>query len=334
MPVVLVIVIVLTTLVGVMSSDTLLAVRRSAADEGGRAAVAAAEVAVAEATALIEQGASADFSGSVAVADGSATYRAVQVGADRWDVTAEGQVAGARRALLVVLTRESRFPYAVFAAERLELRNPVGLVTGRVGTNGTIDVTGSSPGSSQDLFRPSGACSGCGAPVLRDGPYRPAVPVIPATSQPCPAGGRFEGAVQGAGGVPYLCADPARAVSFGPVTVANGPLVVVVGPGVALDLTGASINVGGAPDQFRLYVLEDPSSGGTVVGADDANVAGLLHLPDASVTTDRLTVVGSIVVGRLTVAAGGMLSVTHHPGVAGIARGPWSVAAWAETAVG
>jgi hypothetical protein len=330
MAIVLVVTLVITALVGALASETLLAARQGTAARDGAAAAAAAELAVAEAGARIAQGASAGFTGTVTVQGGGAAYTAVRVSADAWDVTAQGEVGGRRRALSVGFGREARFPYAVFADEALTLRTPTGVVSGRVGTNGTMDLTGLAPGSAQELFRPTGTCTGCANPVVREGPYPVAEATVPATTRPCPAVGRFEGTLDGAGGIPVWCGAAAVPVSFGAVTVVNGPLVVLVGPGVTLSLDGAQVNVGGAPDGFRLHKLEPTSGATSTVSANGARFAGLLHAPRTAVTSTGLTVTGSVVVDRLTVSPGGTLSVTWSPALQSIGASTWRVTRWAE----
>ncbi len=330
MAIVLVVTLVVTALVGALASETLLAARQGTAARDGAAASAAAELAVAEAGARIAQGATAGFTGAVTVQGGSATYAAVRVNADAWDVMAQGEVGGRRRALSVGLGREARFPYTLFVDELLTLRNPTGVVTGRVGTNGTMDLTGLAPGSTQELFRPSGTCTGCTNPAVREGPYPLPEAIVPAETRACPPVGRFEGTVDGAGGIPAWCGDPGIPVSFGTVTVVNGPLVVMVGPGVPLSLDGAQVNVGGAPDGFRLHKLEPNPGPASTVSADGARLAGLLHAPRTAVTSTGLTVSGSVVVDRLTVDPGGNLSLTWSPSLASIGAAEWRVTRWAE----
>ena len=330
MAIVLIVTLVITALVGALASETLLAARRGTAVRDGAAAAAAAELAVAEAGARIAQGATAGFTGTVAVQGGSAAYTAVRVGVDAWDVSAQGEVGGRRRALSVGFGREAQFPYALFVDEALTLRSPTGVVSGRVGTNGTMDLTGLAPGSAQELFRPAATCSGCTNPVVREGPYPLAEATVPATTRPCPAAGRFEGTVDGAGGVPVWCGAAAVPVSFGAVSVVNGPLVVLVGPGVALSLDGAQINVGGAPDGFRLHKLEPTTGATSTVSANGARIAGLFHAPRTAMTSTALTVTGSVVVDRLTVSPGGALSLSWSPALQTFGATTWRVTRWSE----
>jgi hypothetical protein len=330
MAIVLIVTLVVTALVGALASETLFAARQGTAARDGAAAAAAAELAVAEAGARIAQGATAGFTGTVTVQGGSARYTAVRVSADAWDVSAQGEVGGRRRALSVGFGREAQYPYALFVDEVLTLRSPTGVVSGRVGTNGSMDLIGLSPGSAQELFRPAGTCSGCTNPVEREGPYPLAEATVPVTTRPCPAGGRFEGAVDGAGGVPVWCGAEAVPVSFGTVGVVNGPLVVLVGPGVTLTLDGAQINVGGAPDGFRLHKLEPTTGAASTVSANGARIAGLFHAPSTAVTSTGLTVTGSVVVDRLTVSPGGALSLSWSPALQAIGPTTWRVTRWSE----
>jgi len=334
MVVVLLVVVVMTALVGAIASDATNSIRQASDADAGAAAVAAAELAVADATARIELGAAVTFTGSVTVAGGGATYTATRVGDDDWDIVVVGSVDGVRRGISASLGRSARYPFALFVDERLETRNPVGIVSGDVGTNGTLDLVGLSPGTRQVLFQPAATCTGCTTPVSRTGPYELAEPTVPAVTRACPPGGVFTGAIDGAGGEPFLCADPLVPVVFESQSwVVNGPVEVFVGEGVPLTLDAAVVNLGGPPDQFRLYKLEPPTGTPAPVSAEGLSVSGLLYAPRSALTTGSLTAVGAVVLDRLTVTPGGTLSVVYSPQIAAIGASGWGLTRWSETGV-
>ena len=301
----------------------------------GRAG-AAAELAVHEAFARIDGGETVAFTGSGTVDGTTYRYRAQPSGSSNWTVTADATAGDVSRAYRATIGRQPLYPFTLFVDEHLVLDRNTGAIDGRVGTNGTITITGPSPGTSQELYRPDGTCTGCGNPVQVDGPRRldpvalAAGPVVA-----CPADGRFEGAIDGGGGTVVLCDDPALPVVFaGEVTVDAPPLIVHVGSGVALTLDDAVVNDGGQAASFRLHVAGEAGDPVDTISATNADLTGLVYGPGRSLTTSATTVVGSLTLDRLDLTRGGRLTITADPTIAPLGSAGWRITDLQPTAPG
>ena len=303
--------------------------------EAGRAD-AAAELAVSEAFARIDRGATARFAATGTIGETDYAYTAEPVDPSTWSVRAEATAGRTARAVTVTIGREARYPHTIFAVDEFIANRNTGTIAGRVGTNGTMTVTGLSPGTVQELYRPDGECRGCGNPLALDGPRRldpVGTPSGPAA--PCPLDGRFVGTVDGGGGTPVLCTDPAVAVVFeGDVVVSNPPLVVYVGREVALTLDGATVNRGGSAADVRLLVAGQPADLEAEVGAIGADVTGFLYGPGRSLTATDTAWTGSMTLHRVEVVRNGRLSATEDPAIGSLGDGRWRMIAIRSTPSG
>ncbi|MEL6984851.1 MAG: hypothetical protein AAFO29_20650 [Actinomycetota bacterium] len=294
--------------------------------DGGRAE-AAAELAVSEAFARIDGGESLRFVGEGSIGNTHYRYTADRIVASTWSVRAEGSAGSTGRAIEVTISRESRYPHTLFAVDQLISRRNTGTVEGRVGTNGSITIRGISPGEVQEVYRPDGTCQRCANPLDLDGPHPIASVVAPSdTFTACPIDGRFTGAVDGGGGVPYRCDDPTVPLWFdGEVTVTDPPFVLHVGDGVAIDLDGATANQGGAAADLQLFLAGGPGEGDAAVTATGAAVTGLLYGPGRSLTTADTAWTGSIILSRIEVARNGRLTVREDPTIESLGNDRWRI---------
>ena len=298
-------------------------------DSDAGQAEAAAELAVSEAFARIDAGEAGRFVGDGTVGQTDYRYTAEPVDRSTWSVRAEATTDAVGRAVEATISREPRYPHTVFAIDELISRRNVGTIDGRVGTNGAMTVRGISPGDVQELYRPDGTCRRCTNPLELDGPHPIRAVVTPADSfAACPVDGRFSGAVDGGGGVPYRCDQPATTVWFDDaVTVTDPPLVVHLGPEVVLDLDGATVNDGGAAADLQLFLAGGPDDGDAQISADGASVTGLLYGPGRSLTTDDTTWTGSITLARIEVTRNGRLDVRQDPTIGPLGDDRWRIVA-------
>jgi hypothetical protein len=288
---------------------------------------AVAELGVNEAFARIDAGETSPFTGAGFVGGVSYDYAAQPSGRSTWTVRSEATAGSIGRALRAIVGRNALYPFTLFADTELVIDRNTALISGRVGTNGTMTVVGPSPGDVQELYRPDGSCTGCGDPVAVDGPRRldpvglPAGPVIS-----CPEGGSFEGAFDGQSGAVIVCDDPATPVAFvGEVTVINPPLVVYVGRDVTLSLDGASVNRAGRAADLQLHVAGEPADAVASITASAAEVTGLLYAPGRALVTTDTAVTGSLTLGRLEVGRGGRLAIDEDETIGPLGDGEWRI---------
>lgn len=294
----------------------------SSADRGTAAqARAAAEIGLADALVRIRGGAAGDFAIATTIGSTTVTVTASPDGPDAWTAAADVDVAGETRSFRTRITRGVDLPISVFAVSALRVTDNRGTVEGAVATNGSAEITGPAPGTTQFLYRPDGTCTGCTNPVARDGP-RP----VPSTDPPaaptrsCPVGGELTGPVDGADGSPIVCDDPAVPLILrDDVTIVRPPLVVHVGPGVAVRLDAATVNRGGSADAFLLV-----ATGAGPLRVDGASLTGRLIAPGRTLRTTGTEVVGSIVVDELDVEAGAVFDVRADAAAPPI-RGGWQI---------
>ncbi|MEZ5411988.1 MAG: hypothetical protein R2761_28390 [Acidimicrobiales bacterium] len=294
------------------------------ATDQGRAD-ATAEIGVYEAFARIDRGASAAFTGSGRAGGVDYSYRADLATPNQWTIRSEATSGPVTRALTATVGRDARYPYTLFADERLVSDQNRGLVTGRVGTNGVALVTGRPPGDQQDLYSPGGTCDGCDHAVAVDGPRKLDPVTMPVGVPPgCPADGLFLGIVDGRSGQPVVCDDPALPVVFqGDVTIVNPPLVVYVGRSVPLTLDGATVNRLGRAADVQLYAAGDPTDPESRVLAEGMDLTGLLYAPGRSMAVNTADLSGSLTIRVLEIAADGQVSVSDDTSIAPLNSGPW-----------
>jgi hypothetical protein len=263
----------------------------------GRAA-AAAELGISEAIARIVGGATSSLSSSGSTDGVIYSYDATTSDGTSWVIYGEGRDGGRTRALEITLGGSSTAtedPLTLFLVSRLALKQNKTAISGRVGTNGEIDVTGSSSGASQDLFGPGASCSGCSNPVAHPEAWPvPDVSAPTSGTRPCPSEGKFQGAVDGEGGTPIVC-ESGEVKFVGAVHVVNGPLVIYVGPGAKIEMESVNINNGGSVADFSLFV-----EGSKEFKADKAKITGTVVAPARTVKVSRLTIVGSLTLDTLT----------------------------------
>ncbi len=194
-------------------------------------ALAAADAGIADALFRLDQGMTATFTGAGAAGGGTFTYTATKMTHNKWVLRSRGEVAGVAHTVQAEVTRDAKYPYAIFTEQALTFNGNGGanitsynsttgaLDTGNafIGSNHSITVNGGGGGDGQHYYTPAGSCS-ASACEQRSGPRKIVDPLPPATSQPCPPGGVFgvlhDGVVEinGAGGLPFNCAG--KDVSF------------------------------------------------------------------------------------------------------------------------
>lgn len=323
MPVLMVVVL----LAAAMFARSHLALDRSRTDTDDARATAAAELAVHEAFARIDAGETARFSGSGSVDGTDFEYTASPRSAASWDIAAEATSTDFTRALAAVISREPQHAHSLFVVGDSSFDRNTGRITGRVGTNGAMTVTGPSPGSQQELYRPDGSCRGCTNATTLDGPRAidpVEAPVGP--TQPCPPDGTFTGVVDGRSGVAVVCDDPATDVEFvGDVTIVNPPLIVYVGSEVPLVLDTARINRPGPAADFQLFVDGVNTDAVSDISATDTRLDGLVHAPGRSIRTDDLEVVGSLTLDELTVPRRGRVAISADTSLESLGSTAWRI---------
>ncbi|MCP5035795.1 MAG: hypothetical protein GY939_28690, partial [Actinomycetia bacterium] len=95
-------------MIGVVVVGRSVAHLRDSVNDGNRGgATAGAELGIAEAIALIEQGASTSFTGTVDTPSVTVAYDATSIDANTWEIYSEGTTSGATQARLVRIEREA-----------------------------------------------------------------------------------------------------------------------------------------------------------------------------------------------------------------------------------
>ncbi len=294
-------------------------------DTNNARASASAELAVNEAFARIDAGESLRFAGAGSHDDTKYSYVARPSGSAAWSIRAEATSGATTRALSATISREPLYAYTLFATKSISVNLNLGRITGRVGTNGAMNVTGPSPGDRQDLYLPDGVCSGCTAAVTLNGP-RPVAPVeVPdGTTQQCPKDGLFAATVDGLGGVPFVCGSSVGTVVFrGRLVIENPPLIVYVEPNVSVVLDGAVVDPPGRAAGFRLFVASEDGGPVGSISATGAELNGLIYAPGRSLRTDDLKLTGSITLRSLDIPRKGRVSIAGDESISGLANGVW-----------
>jgi len=290
----------------------------------GRAA-ASAELAINEAFARIDAGESTRFSGAGSHDQTTYSYRADPAGSGTWSIRAEATSNDLKRAMSATVTRDPLYAYSLFATDSISVDRNTGRISGRVGTNGEMKVTGPSPGDRQDLYLPDGACTGCVAPVTLDGPRRVALVEIPAgTVRDCPQNGIFVNIVDGRGGVPFVCHATVSSVVFeGVVKIENPPLIVYVDAGIDVVLDDATVDPPGRASGFRLFVAGESGDSVDSISASRAELNGLIYAPGRSLRTDALKLAGSITLRTLDVPRKGRVSISDDQSISALGNDVW-----------
>ncbi len=327
---VLMIVVLASSALVIRSLDGLRDTRR----DGDRAgATAAAEIALAEAMARIDLGATSSFSGTDVVGAGTSDeiplrWEAVRNSDGSWSLYAEAGVDDGRRALQALVSRTVAPPRTLFAVDALRLWNNTGIIQGTIGTNGTLSAVGSDLGDRQELAGPAASCTGCDNPIpLSQAVTIENIVVPPAPIQACPVDGVFTGRVNGRAGTPVVCLDPSVPVSFvDEVFVDNGPLVIHVGPQVEVVLDGARINED--LDASELQLTLDSDSAPARFSADFTLMKGVINAPGRTLETEAFALRGSLVIGTFLQPDGAFLTMDDDAAIADTGDVTFELAGW------
>jgi len=290
----------------------------------------------------------------------AAAYKAVKVDNNTFTVTARGNVNNRPHAVQATVVRSALYPFAIFGT---------GDVTFNGNGSGTIQAT--LPGGSKDPNRfadtgsdatvtcHSGAqegdqqvsyknsWNGCPTPVSGTGIYTPKDPVVaascptpntnvppvpcmPSTNLGCPLFNTFTLTI-----LPgtYYCTGSVSFSSVLPITLL-GPVKIYVIPttGTAdVDFSGATINAGGDPRNFSVYL----AGAGTVNmgnGSNAATITGTVWAPSANITSNgcQMSLTGALVIGTYTCNGGPNLTVNYDSRLQSLVGVAWSVENYSE----
>lgn len=302
------------------------------ADADAISAEAAAEQGVAEVLARLEGGETGSFSVEGEVANGKFAAKVEQLSETEYFVRAEARVGDRTRAVEVTISGELTAPYALFIEEKSSITDTRGVISGRVGTNGGLEGSGVESMRDVDLYGPVASCRDCASTNLFENVLELAEPtVLTRTTQKCPEDGIFAGAIDGRGGVPFVCsADEMKAATVAftdTVTIANPPVIVHVRIGLDVTISDASINAGGEPDDFQLYAEGD----GTFYWKLDifnSKIYGFVYSPGRYSYAQSMSLVGSLITGVLVVDAPGDVWIDPPDSATTSTASDWTVTAW------
>ncbi|MCP4224282.1 MAG: hypothetical protein GY773_13115, partial [Actinomycetia bacterium] len=159
--------IMFAAMIGVVVVGRSVAHLRDSVNDGNRGgATAGAELGIAEAIALIEQGASTSFTGTVDTPSVTVAYDATSIDANTWEIYSEGTTSGATQARLVTIEREATAAatthLALFADRSLRLHSGnSGTIDGGLGSNGQVTLGGTATTEPVTLYQPDGTCTDC-----------------------------------------------------------------------------------------------------------------------------------------------------------------------------
>jgi hypothetical protein len=318
------------------------------------AALAAADGGLSDALYAIDQSAPETFSRSGGSTTSSWRYRAVKKSATEYEVRSIGTVGRSSHGVRAKVTRTARYPYALFSNQDLILNGNSsmniysfatlgGPRTGRamIGSNHQIVVnSGKGAGDAQHYFAPFGGCTGCPNPVPHtDSSYHLAPVVAPTgATQTCPAGGHFSGAVDGAGGLPFVCREDV--VLTGTIDVVNPPFVLFVLPtaGIvpaehhALDISAAVVNPTGRSRDVQISKAGDAP---LLVGNGNTSATrtfnGIMDAPESTVTVNGGKYwTGSWVVNSLEVNGAPNVEIGYDLDLETYLGNDWKVSRYAE----
>ena len=307
----------------------------AARDSDVAAAQAGAEQGVAEALALVGGGQRTDFAGSGVLASGGYSYDARATSARSFTVYAEADVDGVVRAVEAVIGGRALYPYTLFIDTSASFEGNLGTVSGRVGSNGPLQVTGAAPGDSVDLFGPSASSVECPITTVVDTARDVPSPNPTAdTFQACPADGIFSGPISGRSGIPVLCEPSGIAASqvafTGSLVVVDGPLIVHVVEGLNVEIYDATINAAGASSDFQLFLGGSANIDSFV--ATNSRIDGVIYAPGRISTVDQVEIVGSLTIGELYVSSGSSLSIGPSAELDGFEVSGWQMSSWEQVA--
>ncbi len=305
----------------------------AARDSDAAAAQAGAEQGLAEAFAMIGRGLRTDFSGGAGLDGGAYVYEARATSARSFTVYAEADVDGVVRAVEAVVGGRALYPYTLFIDTAATFDGNLGTVSGRVGSNGPIGVTGAAPGESVDLYGPSASCTECPNTTILDMARDVPNPNPTAdTFQACPADGIFSGPISGRSGIPVLC-EPSgvagsQVVFTGSLVVVDGPLIVHVVEGLDVEISDSTINAEGNPSDFRLLLGGADTT--NTFAMFNARIDGVIYAPGRISTVDQVEIVGSLTIGELSVGSGASLSIRSSAELDGFEVSSWQMSSWEQ----
>ncbi len=303
----------------------------AALDSDAAAAQAGAEQGLAEAVARIDAGEGGRFSGTGRLPSGEFRYEVSAVDAQRFSVYTEAEVDGVTRAIDADVGGRELYPYTLFIDDGALFEGNLGRVSGRVGSNGPLLISGAVPGDSQYLFGRSATCDACVDPTVVDSERDVPVPQPPTGRvQACPDDGIFIGIVDGRGGMPIVC-DPAEitaaVVTFtDSVVVVDGPVIIHVLDGLDVDVLDASINAAGRSSDFQLFLGGDRGRNSLVMAR--SRIDGIIYGPGRVSSADQVRVIGSVTIGELFVGRGSSMSIEPSAELQGYQVSGWHVASW------
>lgn len=296
---------------------------------------------------------------------GDWSYRATKISDLEYEVRVLGQVGDSRQGVRAKVTRGAKYPFALFADQRLDLSNG-GLDLGlsswlalgaadthavHIGTNGSMLVKpGADAGDFQHIYPPKGVCSGCNPSTLvlhdeEDGAY-PLPPVVkpPATTptQSCPLTGTFTLAVNGMNGRPFVCERDV--VIAGALSVVNPPFVLYVLPDASgahssLDLRTAVVNAGQRADNVEILKAGDaPLLLDTAFTPAQLTFSGVLYAPESDLFLQGSkwwsgsVTVNTVRSQRSALGLKPVLTLGYDLNLAGSSNSQWRVGRYAQVA--
>lgn len=320
------------------------------------AALAAADGGLSDALYAIDQTAPDTFTRSGGSATSSWRYKAVKKSPTEYEVRSIGTVGRSSHGVRAKVTRTARYPYALFSNQDLILNGNSsmdiysfaalgGPRTGRalIGSNHQIVVnSGRGAGDAQHYFAPFGGCTGCPNPVPHTESSYQLAPVVAPTgaTQTCPTGGAFSGEIDGAGGLPFVCAEDV--VLSGTINIVNPPFVLYVLPTAgttppvhhALDISGAIVNPTGRSRDVQISKAGDaPLLVGDGNTSSTRTFNGIMYAPESSVTVNGGKCwTGSWVVNSLEVNGAPTIEIGYDLDLETYLGNDWKVSRYAEVA--
>lgn len=289
-----------------------------------------AERGLAEAVSRLEHGEAPPFAGRGQLNDGTFSYEVTSLNSTTAEIYAEAEVDGARRAVEATVNGTLKRGYSIFATGRIISDNNDGSVTGRVGTNGEFRVSGQALGDEQEIFSPNGDCLNCPNLIKSDGPLEFPEPVLPTgPSRPCDYTALFLDTLDGKNGLPYVCTGPGLLIFYRNQEIKNPPLVIYASEEREVIFYLTSLNRGGEPSDFQLYLQSNPRrpSSLRVIIAD---MSAQLYAPGRDIQPYYLTLEGSLIVKDLQINRGWVLNAAPDKEAIGQAVTNWQLTHWQD----
>ncbi|MDQ3106729.1 MAG: hypothetical protein M3Q68_02870 [Actinomycetota bacterium] len=335
----MIVLLILGTLSSATLSRTLAVLASMRHGQDYDAALAAADAGLSDALYRIDltatpRTAAPTFTGASDVGSGHLSYVATRTSDASYEIASVGEVGSSRHAIRARVTRQPKFPFALFSGQDLRFdgnssANIYSFVTrgqptgeALVGSNHQIVVgSGKGAGDEQHYYAPYGGCSGCPKPVAHLEETKDVQPVTAPTgpTQPCPGTGTFSGTVNGGGGIPYVCR---RDVTLsGTITVTNGPFILTVLPTAvgeppvhhSLDVSGAIVNPTGHSIDVQIFKAGNaPLIVGNGNTSNTMTFNGIMYAPESTVTVSGGKFwLGSWVVDSLQVNGGPNIEIGY-----------------------